>query len=290
MNHGELLKELRTSKGMSQKELSEGISSQAALSRMEVSGNIPSYILIDYLQRLDVHPTEFFMITENSDFIDSKDFSKKFTLALFNKPQMEKLYQEEMAIYNNQHIPHRKLNAYRLKALYSFLHEEPLENCEEITRVLKNHLLNSQTWFISDVILYAQILFLFDRDFIRALHPKMIKSLEKLPFSASWQYTIAMTYAQITTNLAFRRDNMEDAAFYLKTFNLFMIEDSRSLAEKIYYSLYCKLLKLKLNFNKDDYQAMLTELEIFKTYGYDYDFNLMSRLINMTLKEYLVTN
>lgn len=289
MNHGELLKQLRNNRKMSQQELSADISSQAALSRMEVSGNIPSYILINYLQRLDIHPTEFFMMAENSDFIDSKSFGKKFRKALFDKDEMTELVTEKMTLYQETGILHHKIDAYRLQALFYFLRNLPLPNEDEITSTLREYLLSIDTWFISDVILYSQVLFLFDANFIRANHAKMLKSLDNLPFSSSWQYSNEMNYAELTTILAFRRRNWDDAAFYLKTCKTFLTNDSRSLGDRIYYSIYSKLLELRLNFDQAKYDTLVSEMNIIKTYGYEYEYHQTVILVETTLADYLPT-
>lgn len=288
MNHGKLLKIIRTSKSISQQDLSHGISSQAALSRMEMSGNIPSHLLISYLQRLDVHPTEFFMIAENSTFIDSQDFFKDFELAVNDYEKMIALYKEKIELYNTSGLLRHKINAYAVKAVYCYIHKIPLDDSENISLTIRQYLLNLDNWFISDIILYTQVIFLFDSEIIKLQHSKMLKSLNTLPFSLSWQYTNAMNYLHSTVLLSFKRNNMNDVAFYLNSFKDNLSEDVKTMVDTIYYYLYKDLLDLKIDFTNSKYNLLCEQIKIFNKYGYEKEYFKSLEFINTILEKNLI--
>ncbi|WP_267286819.1 helix-turn-helix domain-containing protein [Leuconostoc falkenbergense] len=150
MNQGQLLKKIRVSRRLSQQQLAQDITSQAALSRMEKSGNIDANVLLRFLDKLDIHPTEFFMLANPDGLIDSQDYQKKLYAAYYNEQNSQTLINQELLLYDKTKIKKHQINALRVQAVYAKINNLPLENREEITYEIQNYLFGFETWFLND--------------------------------------------------------------------------------------------------------------------------------------------
>lgn len=99
MNYGVLLSSLRKSRKISQADLSASITSQSALSRFEAGGEVYARNLISYLKKLNIHPTEFFMLAEDTDFIAQQNFNHRLQSGFVSKTDCEVLAKEEHSRY-----------------------------------------------------------------------------------------------------------------------------------------------------------------------------------------------
>ena len=284
MNQGQLLKKIRVSRRLSQQQLAQNITSQAALSRMEKSGNIDANVLLRFLDKLDIHPTEFFMLANPDGLIDSQDYQKKLYAAYYNEQNSQTLINQELLLYDKTKIKKHQINALRVQAVYAKINNLPLENREEITYEIQNYLFGFETWFLNDILMYLDVLFLFDDTFIRSYHNRMIRSLDKLPFSAVQKHYLQIAYAHNATVLAFDRNNMQDAQLYLQAFEKFVSLDTRTLTDTIYYLTYSKLFSLKQGFDQQIYDDMLDDLAVFKRFGYTKEYHDILYFIESILK------
>ncbi|BDR55610.1 helix-turn-helix domain-containing protein [Xylocopilactobacillus apis] len=283
MNHGKLLKKLRTSRGITQKQLAEGISSQAALSRMEQSGNIPSYLLLSFLDRLDIHPVEFFTLAAENQVLESQSFLNKMNETCYNKEKMNELVNEEITLYKQTGLKKHKINSMRVKAIYHKIHDLPLENSKEIAKEITKYLLKFDSWFLNDISLYSDLLFIFSNDFIKAHHKTVLNSLETLPLGGNQKHIYIVTYTNNTIVLAFERKNLTDLDFYLNSYKDFLNDNPAFLTDRIYYSIYCQLQKLMIKFNNEGYNKLISDLKIFKKYNLDDAYQNMLGFINSCL-------
>ncbi|BDR58029.1 helix-turn-helix domain-containing protein [Xylocopilactobacillus apicola] len=269
MNHGQLLKDLRIGRGITQQQLADGISSQAALSRMEASGNIPSDLLLKFLNRLDIYLIEFFMLAGEENVTVPHTFLNQRENSIFQKEKADELIKNEMELYRKTGFPKHKINALSLKAAYSKVHDLPLENSKEITNEIKNHLLQFNSWFINDIILYTNLLFIFDNEFIKTHHRTILRSLDRFFLGRAQKHNLQIHYANNSVLLAFERHNWADLDFYLDTYREFLTASPESLNDRIMYSIFTKLRDLVFEFDEARYQNLIAETQIFSTYGLD---------------------
>lgn len=172
MHQGQLLKNIRLSRKINQQQLSNGISSQSTLSRMEKTGHIDSNILLRYLDRIDIEPAEFFMLVTPKGFQEAQNYSQRLYAAYYNIEENQKLIQHELHLYGRTKLIKHRINALRVQAVYAKIHNITLDDQDEITKDIQTYLFSFETWFLSDILLYLDILFLFDDSFIKSYHPQ----------------------------------------------------------------------------------------------------------------------
>lgn len=134
MNPGQLLKKIRLSRKINQQQLARGISSQSALSRMKKNGHIDSYILLRYLDRLDIQPIEFFMLVNPNRFQESQNYSQRLYGAYYNQAENQHLIQHELTLYDKTKLIKYKMNAQRIKAVYAKIHNLEIDDQAEMTK------------------------------------------------------------------------------------------------------------------------------------------------------------
>lgn len=266
MNVGKILKKMRELRNVTQRQLCAGISSQAALSRMEASGNIPSKMLLAFLDRLDIQPIEFFALVEENQLANTRVFLDKLINAKYSKQKTDILIQQELDLYEKTGILRHKINALCVSASYYNANDILFENKILIAKEVKRYLLELGSWFINDVLLYVNIFFLFDNEFIRSNHLKVISLLNQSPFDATQKYTYQVKYANDVILLAFERKNLFDLNFYLANYQKLLINDFNSLSSKICYSIFKQLYQLMVDFNYKKYQCFLEELKNINSY------------------------
>lgn len=285
MNIGNLLRELRLERKITQQQLADGISSQPALSRMENSDDLPVNLLLPFLAKLNIRPIEFFMLAKNEHVIKSQSFLQNKKRAFYDKKIMEQLVRNEMNTYENTGLIKHKINAIRVRAVYCKIHNLPLEDEKEIAKQVKEYLLQFDSWVISDISLYIDLLFIFENELIRAFHRRVLKSLEELPMEPTYKHGRQISYATNAVMLAFERKNFTDLNIYLNTYHNFLTNDPNLIFEKIQYSIYTKLFDLIRNYNQDDHCRILKEIQIFKNYGLEETSDIATNLINEYLTE-----
>lgn len=265
MNVGILLKKMRELRKVSQRQLCAGISSQAALSRMEKSGNIPSNMLLAYLERLDIQPIEFFALAEEHQTANTRVFLDRLQEAKSSRQKADQLIKEEIGLYHKTGILRHKINALAVWANYCKANKIPLKNNDAIAAVVKDYLLKLGNWFINDALLYVNVFFIFDNAFIKSNHLQVIQVLDTSPFDSAQKYTYQIDYANNVILLAFERKNLLDLAFYLANYQELLTNDFSSLSARICYSIFTQLYELMCDFSDKRYQNLLQELQNLKT-------------------------
>lgn len=265
MNVGELLKKMRELRKVSQRQLCAGISSQAALSRMEKSGNIPANMLLAFLDRLDIQPIEFFALAEEHQTANTRVFLDRLQEAKSSRQKANQLIKEETGLYQKTGILRHKINALVVSACYCKANKIPLKNNDVIAVMVKDYLLKLGNWFINDALLYVNVFFIFDNAFIKSNHLQVIRLLEQSPFDSAQKYTYQIDYANNVILLAFERKNLLDLAFYLANYQELLTNDFSSLSARICYSIFEQLYELMCDFSDKRYQNLLQELQNLKT-------------------------
>lgn len=216
MNYGELLKILRNKRKMTQNELTSEISSQTALSRMEKGDDIPFNLLINFLRRLNIRPIEFFTMAEEIKMVsDIDDFLLTNKAENCSESEIECAVENEMKLFQKTGLIKHQLNSFCIQALYCKIHQIIMvENVE----IVKKYLLQLDSWAINDISLYINLLFVFENDFIRAQHRRILKNLTNSPLEKARKHFYEITYANNSVILAFERNNLRDLDLYLANY------------------------------------------------------------------------
>lgn len=261
MHHGELLKKLRLSRGVTQRQLATGISSQAAVSRMEDSGNIPTFLLLKFLERLDIYPTEFFVFAGENNILGALSFWDQIDDLAMNPTQIAHLLERERKLYQETGLLKHKINALGYQAIYFKIKGQAGD--PKILKELKKYILNFDSWLIHDFMLYTSLLFLFDDELIRCHHQIVLKRLNEFPLGSTLRHRYRMAYTNRTVIQAFERKNLADVDLYLSTY----LAEASTLSERVYGKVYTQLLELMRDFKIELYDQLIHYLEMFQEHG-----------------------
>ena len=283
MNYGPLFSKIRKSRRISQKSVSSGILSQSMLSRFETTGKIEADVLVKLLHRLHIHPTEFFMLSDDADFLRQQFFYRRLHAAFFNFSDYILLSNEERDKYRETNDIYHLINAVRIEAIYAYKHNKNFSSINDDIEIIKKHLLSMDSWFESEIVLYLDIMFIFDDSFIKSQHRRMIRSLESLPFGTSHRNYLKSAYGHNSTILAFERGSTSNIAFYLSYFESTLTKDPRDLTNAFYYSVYQQLLNLKMKFNQDMFISLFQEIKLLQKYGYEDEYAELKKFITKNL-------
>lgn len=245
MKYGTLLSLLRKSKKMSQLDLSAGISSQSALSRFESGGEVYAQNLILYLKKLNVHPTEFFMLAEDTDFIARQNFNHRLQSGFTSQIDCEILANEERDRYTQTGNLLNLINAVHVEVVYAKIHDLPLTNYQNDLKKVKQYLLSIDTWLLFEVTLYLDLLFIFDDSFIEHHHHRMSRSLQSLPFETELRQGLSAAYANNLIILDFERNNFLSLSKHINYFESILSKNPRNLIASIQIDFYNKVFNLK---------------------------------------------
>lgn len=283
MNYGPLFSKIRKSRRISQKSLSTGILSQSMLSRFEATGKIEADVLVKLLHRLHIHPTEFFMLSNDANFLKQQFFYRRLHAAYYNFSDYILLSNEERDHYRETNDIYHLINAVRIESIYAYKHNKNFSSINDDIEIIKNHLLSMDSWFESEIVLYLDIMFIFNDSFIKSQHRRMTRSLESLPFGTSHRNYLKSAYGHNSTILAFERGSISNIAFYLSYFESTLTKDPRDLINAFYYSVYQQLLNLKRKFNQDMLTSLFQEIKILQKYGYQDEYTELKQFITKNL-------
>lgn len=275
MEYGKLLASLRKARHISQSDLAEGITSQSALSRYEAGSDIPSQQLIQFLNKLNVHPTEFFMLANDTNFTEQQDFVKRMSSGVTNQVDRDLLVQEQRHLYTQTGNILNLINAVRVETTYALTHDLPLEPYQDDLKSIKEYLLSLDQWLLFEIVLYIDLLFMFDDDFIETYHPRMNRSLQALPFGTEIHQATALTYANNLIILDFQRRHYRLLRDHMNYLQSLVTRDARNLIASIHLHFYETLLQLHTHYDSHLVNHLLSDIAILQKYGYDqYFYNL----------------
>ncbi|WP_165005582.1 MULTISPECIES: helix-turn-helix domain-containing protein [unclassified Enterococcus] len=163
--HASLIRRLRKERGLTQEQLTDGISQRGTLAAFESRGTKISFeLLVSYLERMNVTLEEYqFLLNNNSLSNKQKLTSYLVTSKTLTKAQEQELLNEFEKTGN---IYYRLLYAQR-KLINSYLYSTSFTASmnEEIT-VVKHYLEGIDTWGHFELTVFSNCLFIFEDDYI----------------------------------------------------------------------------------------------------------------------------
>lgn len=289
MKYGVLLSTLRKSRKISQFDLSAGITSQSALSRFESGGEVYAHNLILYLKKLNVHPTEFFMLAEDTDFIARQNFNHRLQSGFTSQIDCEILVNEERDRYTQTGNILNLINAVHVEVVYAKMHDLPLTNYQKDLKKVKQYLLSIDTWMIFEVTLYLDLLFIFDDSFIEHQHHRMSQSLQSLPFETELRQGLSAAYANNLIVLDFERNNLLSLSKHINYFESILSKNPRNLISSIQIDFYNKMFNLKKYYSDAEVIDALETLIILKKYHYEETYDDLKNFLfeNIHVPQYI---
>lgn len=284
MTYGQVIYELRKNRHMTQGDVSRGITSQATFSRFEKGeAYVSAENLFKYLQRLRVHPTEFFAIAENASFDDYHYFYKMYLSAVADLSSRNALIAQQKALYEATHDEVFQIHIAQIKLGYAKSHQQPLTNYVRETKLVIDYFLNLNYWHTDDVDLYIGLLFVFGNAHLRRNQANLLNAIAQVPFSKERQQNLRFMYANNALILMFERLNLVDVPDYLQLAKAALPQSAAGLEQRVAYHVFDQLYALTQNFEVDRYERLFLEVDLFKRYGFESEYAFYVQLITQTL-------
>lgn len=280
--HGDVIKKLRENRGLSQAQLAEGLTTQSALSKFENNGeDISANLLLAYLKKLDIHLSEYF------SFIESDDVTEKYKIQRLsgsnprNIAEMQRIVDLNKAHYQKT----GDTSAWRLaivaQAVYYYVNNLDLSEIADEISSLKAYLGSLGRWYLSDIALFASVMFAFDQEFIWLTKNQIIHALAVTPFSRAQRYELQYAYGNNATRLSIERGNLVDARFFLEFLENIRTNEVKSLPAAIAARGYALLIQLLERPQVTDAVKPLQRvIETYREFGFQDEYDDWIGFIN----------
>lgn len=183
--YGETLRQIREQKGLTMKELAEGICSISFLSKFERGdSDISLGLLTKIVKKLMIGFDEFFYIHNEYKLDKLEQFFKDVTTAYYesNSLQLKNLKNEEMRKWEKYKIPTYHYNTLMIEVFEKIVDQNAIdkEAGQEDIRLLSDYLFRVEVWGYYEFMLYnATMLF---------LQPEMVAQLSRTAYEKSNRY------------------------------------------------------------------------------------------------------
>lgn len=184
MDIGRAIKQIRVGKNITQEKLAENILSRSHLSLIESNKNdISINSLLKLINKLHISADEFFYLASDYTLSESKSLSLKLMNESNrgNSINLKKLQEVATSKY-------KKTGDYEFYhlALLADIYIELLNNdftlneeIQEIAKPIKEYLFSLSEWYLYDLKLFNNILFVFDSLSINTISKKVMASIKK---------------------------------------------------------------------------------------------------------------
>lgn len=181
---GSELKEIRAILNVSQKEISDDFNliSKSSLQRIEKSEQIPAFdVAMKLINRLDVRADEMeyrlnnFSISEKEQLImDFRDIGSSANITGINQllNKMKAFLEKEDSDYISSLV-------LILRSLLVFQEEQNFTNAREIVKPVWEILEKRDEWLYKDMLLIANIIYMFDGTTFETMKKKLLDSIQK---------------------------------------------------------------------------------------------------------------
>ena len=166
IKHASLIRKLRKERGLTQAQLTEGLSQRGTLAAFESRGTKISFeLLVDYLERMNVTLEEYQFLLNNNTLTSKQKLSNYLiTTKYLTKEQENELLKEYKKTGN---IYYRLLYTQRI-LIDQYLGNRKLTRSETLTEVsiIKKYLEGIDTWGHYELSIFSNCLFIFDDEYI----------------------------------------------------------------------------------------------------------------------------
>lgn len=273
MNFGPRVREIRKSKGFSQKEVYANIISKSyAISFEKGENNISVVLLIDILDRLSMDIDEFlfinkgYLLNEYSDYIyNMSNYSNKHDLASLKK-MLQALSQGRDTISRVRFAEIRC----RIKAIEKFNRTgifDGTETLEEDRNTIQSYLVGIESWTLREIQFFGNTIEFLDFQAHFPLFKNLSKSLTLyMEYDKGREIFCSMLVNLISQSIRMRYyDYAEVLTYQLKI----LCADYKNFIHQIITSYFENLLLIKKNGHSDSADKECQNvLSILSTYGH----------------------
>lgn len=246
MNYGKIIKKLRKERGMSQKELSQGISGCSTLSDFENKNTKISFdIMIQYLGRMNIRLDEFLLLHADQTHLFVQKRQESEHLVATTRQSVE-VIKEEIERYQKRYEETEDIFYYLLAVnLKIFLITEKSATKAELkTEItfLENYINKIETFGRFEIVMLSNCLMVFSEEFLVMLHPKIVRYLEYLATDVLFKEDI-FTYANNLTIVSLRENNTFLLREGLSLLDKIAQADEKNIYERLIYHFFKEVAK-----------------------------------------------
>ncbi|AXX64469.1 Rgg/GadR/MutR family transcriptional regulator [Bombilactobacillus bombi] len=287
MTHGQLIKKLRKERGLTQKQLADGISSRTTLSSLENNKtDIATSILFSYLERMNVSIQEYLFYLNNSTNTEKEITSKYFFDNLVKQRDSE--IRKRILNYQNKYKNSRDFYycclSIELKLFLNARHNKEVFDVDEDKEIIKNYLNHVEQWGHFEMSIFSNCLYIFSDEFIQATFKILLKRTKIISKIDIYQNDISI-FLNNCIVLALERGNYANVHFYIN--ELYQI--SGSTPRKAYDRMMCKYY-LELIKQATEYKSNTDKIiDQFKELGFNDHAQMLEELQNKILSKHVIS-
>ncbi|MEY8445865.1 helix-turn-helix domain-containing protein [Enterococcus ratti] len=253
-NHSSLIRKLRKERGLTQEQLTRGISQRGTLAAFESRGTKISFeLLVNYLERMNVSLEEYQFLLNNNSLTNKQKLTNYFISANTITPEQELELLNEYEKTGN--IYYRLIYAQRKLIMnYRYHQSEITPEIEEEITVIKNYLEKIETWGHFELTIFANCLFIFDDQYIIHSFQTSVSKM-KTYIDATYSQNLFSNFILNGLRLSFKRHSVILRKHFLQELKRMAQKHKRSL-DMAHYKMFAALDKLA-----DGDQSAIHEIE-----------------------------
>ena len=283
--HSSLIRKLRKERGLTQEQLTRGISQRGTLAAFESRGTKISFeLLVNYLERMNITLEEYqFLLNNNSlsnkqkltnYFISSKTITREQELELLNE------YETTGNIYYRLVYAQR-----RLITNYLYNHATITPDLEEEITIIKDYLEKIETWGHFELTVFSNCMFIFDDPYIIHSFQKSISKM-KTYIDATYYPELFSHFILNGLRLSFNRPSVVLRKHFLRELKTITQKHKRAI-DMAHYKMFTTLDRLAEGDEAAIYDfekgvAFFEWLELHK--AKDYYINLKTKILSRDLQ------
>lgn len=267
MKQGDLLKKLRKERNLSQKSLSQGLSSRSTLSSFENRNtHLSSELLFNYLDRLNITPNEFQLLLNEGDSTKKQKYSAEYHYRHYEQTltsEFLELLQTEYKQTNDVFYLLLYLQGYLENARQAGDFDSDL--FKKHAKMAQDYLFRIETWGKFEFSFFINLLFVFEESILQHHIESILNKI--MVHSDDYLYSniisIALLngchYAAIKRNKSLLQEFLQKIIDLPDSIHYFYLKSHQAFYQMIYTYLLTKEI---------DMDKMNKQLEVFKQIGY----------------------
>lgn len=261
---GEIIRELRMARKLSQQFLSDGIMSREALNKFELRNtSISSEKLFALLNRMNVSIDEYFIQIEEDFFDKKKEIEIEFIQIMNAESKQEEFLSKLNKQYSLTGDPYYHLKYCQYSLEFTKKNEGNFATMTMEIRTLKSYLNGNEHWGLFEFSMFTNCLFIFESEYIiDILH--RIKSKMRY-YSKNPQIKNELYYFYINALILFTErgkfDLYKHVLLQLKELSTDLVYMYGRISYLIFYKIYMEKESFTIN-------SIKNELDILEYLGY----------------------
>ena len=230
--HASLIRKLRKERGLTQEELTRGVSQRGTLAAFESRGTkIGFELLFNYLERMNITLEEYQFLLNNNTLSNKQKLSNYL---IYSKEMSLKQEKELLNEYKKTgNIYYRLIYAQR-RLIISYLHNDPFnEELKEELETIKRYLETVDTWGHFELTIFSNCLFIFDDRYIIHSFKNSVSKM-KAYIDATYYSELLFNFILNGLRLSFNRYSSTLRKLFLTELKKIMTNHKQTLATAHY--------------------------------------------------------